>query len=166
MTSSATPAYEVARRLIEAFRGDPAFSNPGGWMYPAWTGPRIDADDDRIYSNQVEFPENAAVREALPRIMFEVTWRPHGYEQEAPGSLHGPVSVFMHVLTPRDQEEYGEHLVAAALLKVRSTQLSGARMIAAELVPTTDVLKDRVPTFNQAWEWIAGFRSQSVEVLS
>lgn len=166
MGSTSTPAYEVSRALIEAFRADTAFSNPGGYLFPAWTGSRIDATDDRVYSNQVEFPENAAVREALPRVMFEVLWKPANYEQETADTLFGPVTVYMHVLVPSDQEEYGEGLMARSMLKVRSTRLSGARMIAAELVPTTDVLKGRVPTFNQAWEWIAGFRSENVEVLS
>jgi hypothetical protein len=165
MTSTSTPAFEVARALIAAFRADPIFMAPGGLLFPTGA-PRIDGNDDRVYSNQVEFPEDPAVVEALPRIMFEVRWEPHGYEQDAPGVLDGPVMVYLHVLVARDQEQYGEALVAASILKVRSTQLSGARMIAAELVPTTGVLKDRVSTFKQAWEWIAGFRSQNVEVLA
>lgn len=170
MTSTYTPAREVAKALVDAFRADTVWSNPGGLLFPAWAN-RINSDDDRVYSNQVELPEDAGVREQLPRILFEVLWQSALFEQEQSGILHGPVNVYVHVVVPRDQEEYGEQLVAQAFLKIRSvlgplsTGALSARIIAAELVPTTGVLKDRIPAFNGAWEWIAGFRSQNVEVL-
>lgn len=165
MTSTYTPAKEVSQALVEAFRTDPVWSDAGGLLFPAWS-PSVDPLDLRVWSNRHTMPKHLPkVLEALPRVMFDVNWRPHTYEQEQAGTLHGPVSVWLHVVTPNDREEYGEMLVAQALLKLASTQLSGARIIAAELTATSDATKDRLSTFNGAWEWVVNLRSPNVGVL-
>ena len=161
MTSTYTPSREVSVALVAALRGDVGLH---GLLFPSWS-PSAGFDDERVYSNHVELPESPAVREALPRILLDVIWRPHDYEQEQVGTLHGSVGVYLHVITPKEQEEYGELLVASAMKLILSTRLSGARIIAAELVPTTDVLKQRIEAFNGAWEWVAPFRSTNVGVL-
>lgn len=165
MTSTYSPAREVAKALVDAFRADAAWSDPTtGLLFPTWA-PKIDSDDDRAWSTHVELPDDPKIREQLPRLLFDVTWEPAKYEQEQAGILQGSVSVYVHVVVAREDEEYGDRLQAQATLKVLSTRLSSARIIAAELVPTTAVPKERIPAFSGAWEWIAGFRSQNVGVL-
>lgn len=170
MTSTLMPSTEVAMALVALFRTDPAWSNAptvgasGGLLFPDWA-PRTHAKDDRVYSNKAELPKDPAVLQALPRVLFDVNWRDHGYEQEQAGTLHGPVTVWLHVLVPRENEMYGERLTAAAMLLIKSTRLSSARIIAAELTVTSDAVKERIAAFNGAWEWLVGYKSPNVGVL-
>jgi len=172
MTSTTTPARAVLDALVAMFRTDPAFSgvstSPGvtvGTLFPAWE-PRIHAEDYRVYSTLANLPEIPNVKQALPRITIDARWGGHQYEQEQVGTLHGPVTAYLHVITPSDREDYGDRLMAAAIIKVLSTPLSSARIIAAELALTSDVSKEPIEAFNRAWEYIAVFRSPNVGVLT
>ena len=169
--STYTPAREVSVALVSLFTTNPQWSAAstvgasGGLLFPSWS-PRTHQDDYRVWSNRAEMPSDPLILNALPRLLFDVNWRPHTYEQEEPGRLHGSVSVWLHILTPREQEEYGERMLAAAMLLIASTRLSSARIIAAELTATSDATKDRIAAFNGAWEWMVNLRSPNVGVLA
>jgi hypothetical protein len=171
MTSTTTPNRAVVDALVDVFRDSVAWSgtaavvgNATGLLFPSWS-PRLDVADYRVYSRYANLPEIPQVKQALPRITLDARWTPHQYEQEQVGTLHGPVTVYLHVTVPRDREEYGDLLTATAINLVLSTPLSSARIIAAELALTSDVSKEPITAFNDAWEQIAVFRSQSVGVL-
>jgi hypothetical protein len=173
VTSTHTPAREIGRALINLYRGDPQFSasgpsvgGTGGLLFPDWS-PRVHANDYRVWTNHVQLPPDMPeVLTALPRILFDVRWRSHPYEQEEEGLLHGPVTATLIVQTPKEREDYADELMAAAYLRLLSTPLSSARIIAAELAPTTgDIMKVRLSAFDDAFQMSADFRSQNVGVL-
>jgi len=162
MTSTYTPAREVAKALIDAIRADHSME---GLLFPSWS-PRLSSDDDRVYTGSAELPPDLALRERLPRIVVAARWSPHAFEQEPTETLVGAVTVDLHVVMPKERDEEGDRLATAAILKVLSTPLSGARIIAAGLALQGDVQKNRIAAFDGAWEWVATFRSASVGVLA
>lgn len=171
MTSTYTPAVEVTAALVAAFNADPLWSaaplkgETGGLLFPTWA-PRTAELDSRIYASEVELPEDPLIRMALPRILFDVTWTGHDREQDQAGILDGPVSLYLHILTPFTQAKYGELLVAQAILKMRGLQnLSSDRIVASEFVHTATIPKSRITQFNAAWEWIPMFAARNVGVL-
>lgn len=162
MTSSYPPGEELARAVIDVLRAD---SNFDTLLFPSWAPPRAGTNDDRVYTASAYLPENAAFRDTLPRILVEPTWTPAQYEQDA-GILQGAVSLFVHIVVPQDQEEYGAMLAAALMQLLLSTQLSSPRIIAAGLYLTDQQRpKQRIAAFKGAWEYMVQFRSANVGVL-
>lgn len=162
MSSSQTPDIALVRRVIEVLRAD---ANMQTLLFPSWADPRIDALDDRVYTTEVNLPEDSKHRSALPRILVEATWTPSQYEQDGP-NLMGPVALFLHIVTPKEEEEAGGMLAAAVTQLLLSTQLSGPRIIAAGLYLSDQQRpKQRISAFTGAWEYMVQLRSAHVEVL-
>lgn len=161
MSSTYLPDVELAGRVVEILRLEASIQT---LLFPSWS-PRIDSDDDRVYTSQVNLPEDSAHREALPRVLVDATWQPSQYEQDGP-NLMGGVNLFVHVVVPKEEEEYGALLTTAVIQRLLSTQLSGPRIIAAGLYLTDQQRpKQRIEAFTGAWEYMVQFRSAHVEVL-
>lgn len=167
--STYTPARELAARVIGLLRADATLNGAaptglagyvGGLLFPDWA-PRVNVDDDRVYTSSAQLPPDVNLRAALPRILIETKWTPHGYEQE-PDVLTGPLALWLHLVVPDDQEEYGDRIAAYVVQFLISTQLSTNRILASGLYLTPDPeMKDRIAAFEGAWEYVYGFRSAS-----
>lgn len=171
--STYTPAREVAARLVSVFRLDPILNGPaptlavgyvGGLLFPDWSA-RTHLEDDRVYTLNADLPAAINTRENLPRIAVATRWQPHDYEQD-PEELTGSVEVRLHVITPREQEEYADRLAAVVIRLALSTQLSTDRILASGLYMVSDPLpKSPIDAFEGAWEVIMSFRSGSGSVI-
>ena len=160
MVSTYTPAREVRSVLIDALRADTATHD---LLFPVWAE-QVGPDDLRAYDAHAELP-TGPIRTALPRLMLDVRWQAHDLEQEG-DNLHGPVMVTLYGIVPRAHKEHGEALIARAVRVLLSTQLSGARIIAANLYQTTAIVPaERLESFDGAWQYRCEFRSADVEVL-
>ena len=158
------PAAETQKRFIELFRADPVLMTPNtGLLFPPYQ-PQINGDDLRVYPAAVELPENPDLREALPRVLVETVSFAHDYEQ-TPTILEGPVTMYTHVVVPKEDEERGELIDARLATLIASTRASDARIIAADFVPYGQRQRERIPAFNGAWEIVSGYRSRNVGVL-
>jgi hypothetical protein len=167
--STYTPARELAARVISLLRADPVLNGAaptgvagyvGGLLFPDFA-PRVNGDDDRVYTSSATLPPDVNVRGALPRILVEAKMHPHQYEQE-PDVLTGAITLWIHLVVPDDQEEYGDRIAAYVVQLLVSTQLSTNRILASGLYLTSDPeMKDRIAAFEGAWEYVFGFRSAS-----
>jgi hypothetical protein len=135
-------------------------------LFPAWA-PSVGPNDLRVFGMRAFLPPgDIALRESLPRLSVETRWTPSEFEQEQGGVLQGAVALYLYVTVPEDQEEYGDKLIAAAILLLLSTHPTSVRMIAAGLALSAEVTRERISAFKGAWQYMAGFRSANVGVTA
>lgn len=162
MPSTYTPGRELEKWAVDLFRGTSSITT---LLFPTWS-PSGGANDLRVFGMRAFIPpDDLAAREALPRLSVETRWSGADVEQEQSGVLHGPVSLYLYVTVPEDQEEHGDKIMAAAILLLLSTRPTSIRMIAAELTLTAEANKERISAFKGAWQYMAAFRSPNVGVL-
>jgi hypothetical protein len=154
------------RRIVELLRADGALcSDANGLLFPDYA-PRIDETDVRVYESSVQFPTSHALVYALPRLLIEVVERAHDYEQEDPHVLQGPVRVWVHTVTAKEDSERAERIDAYVTTLLLSTWLSDASIIAARLSRDGDRRRGRIEAFNGAWEIVTGFSAPNVGSLA
>lgn len=159
--STYSPAAELTKRLVDLFRANAPLQV---LLFPTWS-PSTDALDKRVWSAFVELPVIPALREALPRVLVECVENAHDREHDDPAILSSDVTVFIHTVVPKQEEELGDQIDTLLRTLVLSTWLSNTRIIAANLVPEGQRRKERIAAFNDAWEYVSRFSSPSVEVL-
>lgn len=154
------PAAEVQRMYVEMLRLDPALH---ALLFPV-SKPALDATDYRIYGADVELAEDTEHRDQWPRVLVETMQLPFAVEQPGP-LLQAEVSVYMHSMAERDDEELCERLDARVATILLSTQPPGVRIIAAVPSEAGSRRKGRISALSDNWEIVSQYRLPHVGVL-
>lgn len=157
---------ELQRRIISVLKADSELQT---LLFPAWTKPRINDEDDRIYRSQVDFSRvaNGTDLAQIPvRVLIEARRVPHQMEQDDLEMGSGEVSLYVHVLVPKDQYLHGDRIMQRVRHVLLSTGMSDSRIIAGDLFEVGDQLDARESNFQDAHRLTQQFRSASVGVLT
>lgn len=154
-------ADEMARAVVDYLRADPVLH---ALLFPGWSQ-QVGPTDTRVYSANVELPQDPAVRAALPRVLIEVLDYPFRVEQSGGGDL-SEVPLYVHTLAPKDREEVAKTIDAHVTRLLVSTPITSARIIAAKM--SRDGLRqvNRASGFDDAWEVVTRFVSPLVGVTA
>ncbi len=163
--STYSPAREMQAAVVAMLRADGTLTTPGGLLYPAYS-PRLEERDYRVYEASAELPEDPAIRSALPRIYIDTAGFALQFEQDDPDHQQMAVTVYPHVVVRKEDGELGDAITTRVAKLFLSTRLSSDRIIAAELVPEGDWRRGRIAAFDNAWEYVAQFRTANVGVLA
>lgn len=165
MTTPYGPGFELQRAIVAMLVADTTIQ---GWLFGLGPDgvltapPRAGAGDQRVYGADADIPE--AFRTILPRILVEVQMAGSTWEQPDQ-SDSGVARAFTHCFAARGDRSRAEAMDQRVRRLLRSTSLSDARIITAELVPTGNRMTAIETAFDDAHRITTPFVSANAGVI-